>query len=636
MAKKNRRAKNKKGSKIFSSNQQQAGPLFDHAFAHYQAGRLKEAEDCCRAVLATDHHHPDALHLLGMTRHQTGDNLNAIAFIKKAIAISTDNFFYHLNLGNIYFSRKNHHEAEACYQKALKLNPNFIPTIIHLAKTLEQTNRLQEAIDCYRKALAIEPNNPWALTDLGNALLTAGMVDESIETLCKLVKAAPDSAESYYNLGGALMCLGDMEEAAEQFRKALQLRPGFVNAYYNLEKTRETILEQSQPLPEKIGYYKKALSLEPNHPIALAGLGAALLAAGLLDESISTLRKLVKTAPDSAESYNHLGDALMQSGDIEEAAASYEQALAIKPKNPETYLDLGLTLYAQGRDTDAVACYKKSLTYKPDDPTTQTYLAIIAWINGDWKTCGNYLNLIANTTQRLTKKNNNFVTPYLNFLDKLLKYRETNATLYVKDNNLPTIYIVGDSHCLSAANTMMHFNGVDYLAKAKIIIGCKAWHLGNKDKNRFKYEFGKNIESIPPGATAIFMFGEIDCRIDEGIIKHYKKNNVNLTESIITLVDNYLNYVLRIVNSREIFPIICNTPARLLCKDSASDSDKKLQKNVLAKFNQALTDNVTKKHIPILDVYTSSNAQEGRPGSGCHIDGNHLWPSVFTHLIKEL
>jgi superkiller protein 3 len=637
MTKKTRPVKRKISAGMPFENQQKVNALYEQSFAHYQAGLLKEAEESCRAVLATNQHHPDALHLLGMTLHQQGDDLKAIDFIKKAISISPDKFFFHLNLGNIYFSRKNHAEAENCYRQALELNPNFIPTMVHLAQNLEQSQHLQEALGYYKKALAIEPGNPSVLTGLGNALLAGGMLEEAIATLRELVKAAPDSAESYYNLGGALMCFRDMEGAAEQYRKALQLRPDFVDAYYNLGRTEEeALLKPDQPLPETVSFYKRALALNPNHPTALMGLGNALLILGPAEEAIATLRRLVKAAPDRVESYCSLGRALKLSGDLEGAAVSLKQALAIKPEYAVAHNNLGEVLNEQGRVTEAIRCFKEALTCKPDFPETQTRLAIISWLNGDWQDCRYYLDLISNTAQKLTGTETKFVPPFLLFLNKLLKYSEANAARYVKKGNLPILYVVGDSHCLSTANTTMNFRGVDYLTEAKIVLGCKAWHLANKDNNPYKSAFEKTIAAIPGGSPVILMFGEIDCRIDEGIIKHYKKNNVNLTESIIDLVDNYLNYILRIVNSKDIFPVICNVPARLLCKDRASDSDKKLQKKVLAIFNQALANHVTKRQIPLLDVYTLTNTQEGNHDSVCHIDGNHLWPSVFENLIKKL
>lgn len=256
--------KRKKSPAKRLSNQQPAGPNFEQGFAHYQAGHLKEAEQCCRAALTADRHHPDALHLLGMTRHQAGDDLSAINFIKKAISFAPEKFFYHLNLGNIHYSRKNHTEAENCYRKALSLNPDFVPTILHLAKNLEQSQRLPEALGYFKKALTLEPDNPLALTGLGNAQLAAGMVKESIATLRKLVKKAPDQPEAHHNLGGALMRFGDIEEAAEQYKKTLELRPDFVETLHNLGLTYEYLGR----MDEATECYRQALNVQPSYAIA--------------------------------------------------------------------------------------------------------------------------------------------------------------------------------------------------------------------------------------------------------------------------------------------------------------------------------------------------------------------------------
>jgi tetratricopeptide (TPR) repeat protein len=351
--------------------------LFSLGFAHYQAGRLNEAESCCRALLATDHHHPDTLHLLGMILHQAGDNPNAIDFIKKAIAVVPDNFFYHLNLGNIYFSVKKHAKAEDCYRKALELNPNFIPTMLHLAENLEQSHRHQDALVYYRKALTIEPDNPLVLAGLGNTLLAAGMIEESIVTLHKLVKAAPNRAESYYNLGGALMRLGDIGRAAEQFRQSLKLRPDFVEAYYNLGLTMKSLQEPDQPLSKSIAFYKKALSLEPNHPVALTGLGNALLAKGMAKEAIVIFRQLVRTSPDIADSPYSLGLALKSFGDIEGAAEQYKKSLQLRPDFVEAHLALGLTYEYLGQQSEAINIYRQAIKIRPSFSMSHCQLAQI-------------------------------------------------------------------------------------------------------------------------------------------------------------------------------------------------------------------------------------------------------------------
>lgn len=358
-----------------SSKEQNTTDLFNQGFSHYQAGRLRKATDYCQAILSTQPQHPDALHLLGMTCHQQGNNLTAIDFIKQAITITPNQFFYHLNLGNIYFTEKDHTAAEACYQKALKLNPKFVPTMIHAAENLSQCQQHQEAISHYKMALIHEPNNPAVLTSLGNSLLANGIIEEAIATLRHLVKVAPTKAESYYNLGGALMRFGDMEGAAAQFNKSLQLRPDFVEAFYNLELAAENTLHPRKSPTEQINFYKKALIAEPNHPVATTGLGNALLAAGMTGKAITTLRKLVKTTPNRAESYYSLGKVLTRSGKTAEAAEQYLQAIKLQPDYVNAYHSLGLAYEYLGRQDEAVANYRKALTINPSNCISHYQLA---------------------------------------------------------------------------------------------------------------------------------------------------------------------------------------------------------------------------------------------------------------------
>jgi hypothetical protein len=132
------------------------------------------------------------------------------------------------------------------------------------------------------------------------------------------------------------------------------------------------------------------------------------------------------------------------------------------------------------------------------------------------------------------------------------------------------------------------------------------------------------------------MFGEIDCRLTEGIIKHHKKTNNNLSESIIGLVENYIINQLEIFATKNISLIICNVPAPLFKDDEVSANDKRLQATVVEEFNQALADNAAKRQIPVLDVYTISKNSAGIANDKWYIDNIHLQPSVFEHLIKEL
>jgi Flp pilus assembly protein TadD len=58
------------------------------AVAHYQAGRLGEAEIACRQVLSADANYVEVLHLLGVITKRVGRTEEAIALIGQTVGAS--------------------------------------------------------------------------------------------------------------------------------------------------------------------------------------------------------------------------------------------------------------------------------------------------------------------------------------------------------------------------------------------------------------------------------------------------------------------------------------------------------------------------------------------------------------------
>ena len=78
---KQRRLEKKLGSPVVQGPRPAFQGLFADAVHHHQAGRLSEAERCCRQVLAADPRHADSLHLLGIVAYQTGHHDPALDLI---------------------------------------------------------------------------------------------------------------------------------------------------------------------------------------------------------------------------------------------------------------------------------------------------------------------------------------------------------------------------------------------------------------------------------------------------------------------------------------------------------------------------------------------------------------------------
>ena len=67
--------------------------LLNKAVRHHQSGEIKQAELIYGKILELNPNHPDALHLLGLVRHQSGKHEAAVELIEKAIELDSGQSF---------------------------------------------------------------------------------------------------------------------------------------------------------------------------------------------------------------------------------------------------------------------------------------------------------------------------------------------------------------------------------------------------------------------------------------------------------------------------------------------------------------------------------------------------------------
>src|SRR5947207_7353253 len=118
---------------------------FALAVEHHQAGRLPEAEQLYRRILAAAPNQPDALHYLGVIAHQIGQHAAAIELMSRAInAGGARNASIFNNLGEAFRAAGQIEKAAECYREAIRLEPNFPGAHSNLGITLHNAGRLDE------------------------------------------------------------------------------------------------------------------------------------------------------------------------------------------------------------------------------------------------------------------------------------------------------------------------------------------------------------------------------------------------------------------------------------------------------------------------------------------------------------
>jgi tetratricopeptide (TPR) repeat protein len=202
-----------------------APSLLRRATAAQQAGRLREAEQLCRAVLAAAPDHPDAHFLLAGVAAAGGKPAAAIDLLRRAIDRDPRRAEFHGNLGAVLGRLGRLDEAIACFSQAIALAPGAAAGYIALGNALQAKGEMDGAIAAFRQATAAAPNNALAHVNLGNALKRAHRLDEASASLREAVRLDPNLPEAQHNLGVVLFIQGRLAEAEPALRAALRLRP---------------------------------------------------------------------------------------------------------------------------------------------------------------------------------------------------------------------------------------------------------------------------------------------------------------------------------------------------------------------------------------------------------------------------
>lgn len=302
-----------------------APATLEQAIQHHREGRLQEAEDAYRAVLAAEPENVDALHLLGVVALQSARHELAAELIERSLELAEANPAAHSNLGNVRAAQ----------------------------------GRLEEAVGSYRRALELQPEFPDALLNLANARSKMGQAAEAAGLLESALRLNPELAEAHCSLGSVLRDLGRPEEAAASCRAAIGLKPGLAQAHCNLG----VLLEDAGKSEEAIGCYRKALELRPAFAEARASLGNALMSVGELREAGEQLREALRLEPGLERArFAHANWLLMQ-GDYAAGLPLYEARFAQGALS-------GMYAGLRGRE----AAFHRVARWRGEDPAGKTLL----------------------------------------------------------------------------------------------------------------------------------------------------------------------------------------------------------------------------------------------------------------------
>lgn len=191
----------------------------------HQSNMLEGAATVYERILALAPDHPDALHLLGMAKHQMGQSDAGVSLIQRAIVLHPSYAGFHNNLGNIFMGRGELDKALSSFQQAVELDSGNADLHNNLGALYKAKGRKDDALTSYEHALRLNPQHINAYNNMGLLYADQGDRQRAVSYYIKALELLPGHANARRLLSTTYYALGRIADAAEVYRQWLEHEP---------------------------------------------------------------------------------------------------------------------------------------------------------------------------------------------------------------------------------------------------------------------------------------------------------------------------------------------------------------------------------------------------------------------------
>ena len=395
-----------------------------------KAQALNEASGYIKKSIAAKNDDAKAHYVYAQIADAQNNAAVAVQELEAARRFDPQNAQYNYELGRKYFEQKKYPQARACFEQAVKSNPQFEAAFFNLGMTHKIMNandaaltafsravtlkpdyvrawteiaRMQdkkrnyaEAITNYQKALALEPSNTSALKEMAQVYAKQRDSKQAERYFKEAIALGDTDPVTYYNLASVQLEFGKAGEALQNTQKALAANDKDARFLY----TYGLALEKNNRLHEAEDYYTRAVAADGAYSKPRINLGRLQLEAGHHDtaeqhllaayraessnfevnmnlgklyglkkqygKAIDYYTNAIKIMPKDIDARQNLAAVYLSAGLKENARDTYQALIKMNPQAWDSYYELGKVYISLDNKTEAKAIFEQLLKQRPN------------------------------------------------------------------------------------------------------------------------------------------------------------------------------------------------------------------------------------------------------------------------------
>jgi len=409
---------------------------FTLAISYLEGRRYDDAKRVFDGLVSALGEQPQLHMVIGRAYREAGLLRDSIAEFQKAVALDPKFPRVHHNLGLAFLldeGASKLREAEREFKAELQANPDEYFANYYLGIVAIYDRNWTLAVDYLLRASSLRPDNPDPYFQLGQAYQELGKHDLAVAALARSVALNPSLSHNkfqvttaHYRLAQSLLRVGRTEDGQRELKRAAELKAEAFTAQQqgvgsaagmnaaplpeddgelsakpararrtesrtdDASNAAESYLEkvlaaahnnvgllraERRDAPVAAEHFRRAASLNPNHPGVNFNLGLARFQTGAYSEAIAPLENETRANTRNVQARWLLGLCYFRTRDYSRSADALADVPGSGSKNADLYVALGVSRLESGDAAGAIAPLESAASLTPDDGAVRDALA---------------------------------------------------------------------------------------------------------------------------------------------------------------------------------------------------------------------------------------------------------------------